>query len=525
MRIGVDVGGTNTDAAILDGRAVLATAKRPTTFDVTGGIVAALGAVLASRPAARGALDAIMIGTTHFTNAVIQRRDLVPTAAIRLGLPATASVPPLDDWPPELRAAIGGHAHMVHGGFEFDGRPIAPTDAAELDRVADALARDGVVAAAISGVFAPTDPRQEVWAAERLRARLPALDITLSHEIGRLGLLERENAATLNACLVPLARRTVAAFRAAVASLGLDPALRLYLSQNDGTLMDADYAARYPVLTFASGPTNSMRGAAFLSGLADAIVLDVGGTTTDAGVLVGGFPREASFEVSVGGVRTNFRMPDVVSIGLGGGSIVADGGAAIGPVSVGFRLPERARAFGGDTLTATDIAVAAGLATLGAPRRLADLDPALVATARRTIAARVADLVDTLKTTAAPVPIVVVGGGGLLIEEPIAGASRVIRPPHHDCANAIGAAIAQVSGETDRIFPIDGRAHTRDSALAAARDEATSRAVAAGADPATVAIVEVEELPLAYLPSNALRVRVKAVGDLESAECGVRNAE
>jgi N-methylhydantoinase A/oxoprolinase/acetone carboxylase beta subunit len=367
VRIGVDVGGTNTDAAILDGRAVLATAKRPTTADVTSGIVAALGAVLEDWPTARGAIDAIMIGTTHFTNAVVQRRDLVRTATIRIGLPATASVPPLEDWPPDLRAAIGGHTYLIHGGFEFDGRPIAATDPAELDRVIDDLARQRVVAAAICGVFAPVDARDELWAADLVRARLPHLDLTLSHEIGRLGLLERENAATLNACLAPLARRTIAAFRTAVAGLGLDPAPRLYLSQNDGTLMDADYAARYPVLTFASGPTNSMRGAAFLSGLTDAIVLDVGGTTTDGGVLVGGFPREASFEVSVGGVRTNFRMPDVVSIGLGGGSLVSADGGTVGPVSVGYALPQRARTFGGDTLTATDIVVAAGLAAPGDP--------------------------------------------------------------------------------------------------------------------------------------------------------------
>ncbi|MGN6673876.1 MAG: hydantoinase/oxoprolinase N-terminal domain-containing protein, partial [Thermomicrobiales bacterium] len=372
MRVGIDVGGTNSDAALLDGRAVLATAKRPTTPDVTGGIVAALNTVLAARPDVRAALDAIMIGTTHFTNAVVQCRDLVPTAAIRLGLPATDSVPPLEDWPPDLRAAIGGHAYLIHGGFEFDGRPISPPDDAELDRVADDLARRDIAAVALTGVFAPVDARHETWAAERLRARLPHLDITLSHEIGRLGLLERENAAILNACLAPLARRTIAAFREAVAALGLEPAPRLYLSQNDGTLMDADYAARYPVLTFASGPTNSTRGAAFLSGRGDAVVLDVGGTTTDGGVLVNGFPREASFEVTVGGVRTNFRMPDVVSVGLGGGSIIADGGTAVGPLSVGYRLPERARVFGGDTLTATDIAVAAGLARLGEPTRLSD---------------------------------------------------------------------------------------------------------------------------------------------------------
>jgi N-methylhydantoinase A/oxoprolinase/acetone carboxylase beta subunit len=515
VRIGVDVGGTNTDAAILDGRAVIATAKRPTSADVTGGIVAALEAVLAAAPGA--SIDAIMIGTTHFTNAVVQRRDLVPTAAIRLGLPATASIPPLEDWPGELRDAIGGHAYLVHGGFEFDGRPISKTDAAELDRVADELAGLGIGAAAVVGVFAPVDSGHEEWAAARLRERLPHLDITLSHEIGRLGLLERENAAILNACLTPLARRTIAAFREAVAQLGLNPAPRLYLSQNDGTLMDADYAARYPVLTFASGPTNSMRGAAFLSGLSDAIVLDIGGTTTDGGVLTGGFPREASFEVSVGGVRTNFRMPDVASVGLGGGSLVGADGATVGPVSVGFRLTERALVFGGETLTATDIAVAAGLIDLGDRARVAELDPAVVATARAVMRDRIADLVDSLKTDAAPATVIAVGGGSILIDEmgaPIPGVARVVRPPHHDCANAIGAAIAQVSGEVDRIYPLDGRGQTREAALAAARAEATGRATEAGADPATVEIVEVDEIPLTYLPSNALRVRVKVVGDL-----------
>lgn len=76
------------------------------------------------------------------------------------------------------------------------------------------------------------------------------------------------------------------------------------------------------MLTFASGPTNSMRGAAFLSGVQDDIVIDIGGTTTDVGVLKGGFPRQASARVKIGGVNTNFQMPDVLSVGLGGGSVI-----------------------------------------------------------------------------------------------------------------------------------------------------------------------------------------------------------
>ena len=84
----------------------------------------------------------------------------------------------------------------------------------------------------------------------------------------------------------------------------------------------AAQAARFPVHCFASGPTNSLRGAAFLSGLEDAMVVDVGGTTSDVGCLRHGFPREANNNVEVGGVRTAFRMPDLLSIGLGGGTLV-----------------------------------------------------------------------------------------------------------------------------------------------------------------------------------------------------------
>ena len=117
-------------------------------------------------------------------------------------------------------------------------------------------------------------------------------------------------------------RRTVESLADGVARCGLR--CPVFLSQNDGTLMDAATAARFPVLTFASGPTNSMRGAAFLSGRSEAIVLDIGGTTTDVGLLQKGFPRQASTTADIGGVRTNFRMPDVFSIGLGGGSLVRE---------------------------------------------------------------------------------------------------------------------------------------------------------------------------------------------------------
>src|SRR5919205_3139739 len=121
-----------------------------------------------------------------------------------------------------------------------------------------------------------------------------------------------------------------------------------------------------------------MRGAAFLSGLKDAMVVDIGGTTSDVGALSHGFPREASVAVDIGGVRTNFRMPDVYSFGLGGGSLVREDPLRIGPQSVGYRITEESLVFGGETLTTTDAAVAAGVADIGDASRVIGLDPALV---------------------------------------------------------------------------------------------------------------------------------------------------
>lgn len=512
MRVGVDVGGTNTDAVLMDGREVLAEFKTPTTPDVTSGIAAGLRGLQERQTFTPSQISGVMIGTTHFTNAIAEATRLQPTAVIRLGLPATAALPPMVDWPTRLRDAVGVHTYLCHGGHEFDGREISALDPEEIRRAAESIGEAGIGTVAISSVFSPVNSEMEIRAAGLVREILPGVAISLSHEIGRVGLLERENATILNGCLRSLADHISSALQEAVQAAGITAPL--YISQNDGTLMSVEYCRQYPVATFASGPTNSMRGAAFLSGQTDCIVVDVGGTTTDIGALERGFPREASVTVDVGGVRTNFRMPDVVSIGLGGGSLVnqSNAGLEIGPRSVGYEIARRALVFGGDTLTATDLAVAAGMCDIGDPELVKGLAPALVAAGVLLIRQRVEDVIDRVKTSAAPLPVVVVGGGSVLLPDRLAGASVVIKPDHFAVANAIGAAIAQVSGEVDRVVSLANV--TREEALKSARQEAIDKAVAAGADGSTVAVVEVEEVPLAYLPSNAVRIRMKAVGDL-----------
>ncbi|MCH7669090.1 MAG: hydantoinase/oxoprolinase family protein [Acidobacteria bacterium] len=512
MRVGVDVGGTNTDAVVMEDRRVLGTVKTPTTPDVTTGIVSALRSLIDDGVLVPSQVSGIMIGTTHFTNAVVEAKHLAATAAVRIGLPATTAVLPLVDWPDRLRRAIGNHVYLCHGGHEFDGRPSGPLNYEELKRVAADAASKGIRSMAITAVFSPVNGEVEVEAAAVIRSEVPDMVVSLSQKIGRIGLLERENATIINACLRPLAGRIVDAFQVAISKLAIDAPL--YISQNDGTLMDAEFAKHYPVATFASGPTNSMRGAAFLSELTDAAVVDVGGTTADIGMLVNGFPREASVTVHIGGVRTNFRMPDVLSLGIGGGSVVRGGtdDLTIGPDSVGYELSSRALVFGGDTLTATDVAVAAGMVDIGDASLVKSLDRDYVRAAVDSIQRAVSDGVDRMKTSAEPVPVIVVGGGGVLVTDEIAGTSGVVRPEHFSVANAIGAAIAQVGGETDRIFSLSDIRH--EEAVEQAKAQARERAIDAGADPSSVRIVEVEEVPLAYLPSNAVRVRVKAVGDL-----------
>jgi N-methylhydantoinase A/oxoprolinase/acetone carboxylase beta subunit len=286
-----------------------------------------------------------------------------------------------------------------------------------------------------------------------------------------------------------------------------------FFAQNDGTLMGLDQAMRYPVLTIGSGPANSVRGAAFLTGRSDALVADVGGTSTDIGMLVNGFPRESSYGVEIGGIRTNFRMPDLVTIALGGGTVVSGGrdSVRVGPRSVGYRLRREALVFGGPTATLTDSAVAAGRAALGsvaATARHHELLGAALARADEMLA----DAIDRVKTSREDRPLIAVGGGSILVADKIPGVSEVIRPEHFDAANAVGAAIASVSGQIDRIFhPGPGG---RDAMLEEAREEARERAVTSGADPETVRIVELEEIPLAYLTTPAVRVRVKAAGTL-----------
>lgn len=511
LRVGIDVGGTHTDIAAIDGKGgVVAWHKTATTPDPFEGIAKVLQHLLETLPGE--AIDCVVLGTTHPLNAIVRRTGLARVGVLRLAAPATTSIEPFAGWPTDVRDAVRGPVQVIGGGHEYDGTEIAPLNE---DAVADfARSCRGVVdAIAITGVSSPANPDHELRAEALVASVLgDAARVTLGHQVGGLGLLERENSAILNSALTIVGREVVVGLRRALDALGI--AARSYLTQNDGTLLAADEALQKPILTIASGPTNSMRGAAHLSGLRDAVVVDVGGTSADFGLLVDGFPRASALAVDIGGVRTNYRMPDLISIALGGGTLVKPGGD-VGPDSAGHRLRTEALVFGGNATTLTDVSVRAGRARIGDPALVASLPEALVDDVTRWVDAQVSANVDRIKVARGSLPVIAVGGGAHLVADRIPGAGEVLRFEHATVANAIGAAAAEAQGTVDRVWSFGES--SREECLDQARAEAMEIAVRAGASRDMVRIVDLVEIPLAYMPNAATRVVVKAVGPVTSA--------
>ncbi|MEP3891849.1 MAG: hydantoinase/oxoprolinase family protein [Hellea sp.] len=510
MRIGIDVGGTHTDAVILEGDEVIAATKALTSADVVSGVTAALDEILKQSGVPQSGIETVMIGTTQFTNAIVERRELSKVAAIRIGLPSGRGMPPMVDWPAEMTDAIDAQIYMLHGGYLYNGWPIAEMIEDEVNAAVADIAAKGIKNIAVASAFSPMNSTPETHVAAKLRAAIPDARITLSHSFGRLGLMERENAAIMNTTLLPFADRVVSSFLDALSQRGLScPA---YISQNDGTLMSADFVRSYPALTFASGPTNSLRGAYKLTGLEDAIVVDIGGTTSDIGVLQNGFPRESNVIVKIGGIRTNFRMPDIMAIGLGGGSLVSEDGQKIGPQSVGHKLVTEGLVFGGTTLTTTDILVASGHTDIGDKDKVAHLSSETVSAAQAKMHQMLNDNIEMMKPGGKDMPVILVGGGAVLVTHGLKAASKLHRPKNAEVANAIGAAIAQVGGESERMLSY--RETPRDEAIKLVTHAATARALKAGADVATIRAVDIEETAVPYMDEGATRLRVKVIGDL-----------
>jgi N-methylhydantoinase A/oxoprolinase/acetone carboxylase beta subunit len=185
---------------------------------------------------------------------------------------------------------------------------------------------------------------------------------------------------------------------------------------------------------------------------------------------------------------------------------------------VGYRLVTEGLVFGGNTLTATDIAVASGAANIGNAKHLAKLDNAVIETAVATMHSIIDKGIDQMKSSREPVPVILVGGGAVLVSQVLETAAEIYRPEHSGVANAIGAANAQVGSETERI--VSYRRVPRDKLIEEMTGQLRQELQHAGADADTIRIADIEETAVSYMADESTRIRVKMVGDLLFAKSG-----
>ena len=589
LRLGIDVGGTNTDVVCLKDVGtdtkisqliVLASSKCPTTSDVTSGIVRAVKQALKQVYQEYGSnhsiwITSVRIGTTHFVNAIKERSNkLSKVSVIRLSGKTSTAHQPFIDIPVDLRKIIQGPSFCVDGGYQYDGTPLTDFDSfiqnnihnnnknsnISLDEIVAIIQKHSIKSIAIVGVFSPSKNDQEIKMCQVLQNKLrdeycKDLHITLSHEIAGLGLIERENASILNASLDKLAQYTVSSFELAMKELGIDAPL--YLTKNDGTICQIEQVLKYPIRTFASGPTNSMKGCAlllsnilgFTSGNYKVMVIDIGGTTSDCGLLINGFPQLSATTVKLGDIRTNYLMPNVVSIALGGGTVIKfkmnkianfknRDYVIVGPESVGYQL-NKSLCFGGDTLTVTDIALYKGWinkksfdSLVAIYNRQVSIENIvknitnnygknnvdLLDIAADAILAKLRELINQVKSEKEDIDLILCGGGARLIPNTFGceGISKVLVPKYCEVANAVGATCNQISGEIECVVSMANK--DRGEEISKLKAQAIEMAFKNGCtNRDTIKIASIDEIPLAYTPGARSKFTIKAIGDLDES--------
>jgi N-methylhydantoinase A/oxoprolinase/acetone carboxylase beta subunit len=314
--LGLDTGGTFTDAVLLaDGRRVIASTKALTTpWDLAIGIGKAIRAVLELLPAGarRGDISLVSVSTTLATNAVVEHR-FSPVCTLVIGF---------DDAMVErsgLKRHGAGALMRIQGGHTATGDESSALDEEAVKRAVREH-EDRVEAFAVAGNFSVRNPAHELRARQIIRALSPK-PVTCAHELSsRLDAPRRALTAALNARLTPQIRHLIEALIRVLEDVSIDAPLMIV--KGDGSLMRAQVALEYPVETILSGPAASVVGAGFLTGAADFVVSDMGGTTTDIAVVSGGRPVVRAEGALVGVWRTMVEAVDVRTSGLGGDSEV-----------------------------------------------------------------------------------------------------------------------------------------------------------------------------------------------------------
>ncbi|MBE9543467.1 MAG: hydantoinase/oxoprolinase family protein, partial [Proteobacteria bacterium] len=339
MIIGLDVGGTHTDVVLLDNQGLRKEVKVPTDpSDLFKSVLAGLTAITEDIDPA--AIDRIVLSTTLTTNAVIQHKT-PPVGMI------VSSGPGID---PEFYRT-NTHYFTVAGSIDHRGREVEPIDAGQIQKIAADLEKEGLRYVGVVGKFSVRNPCHELEISRILNNFFEK--VFMGHRIsGNLNFGRRIATAFLNASVYPLHKEFYHAVQKSLQAIGLKIPLRLLKA--DGGNMNFTTSIEYPAQTIQSGPAASVMGAtafAFGSEDEDALVMDIGGTTTDMAVLINRAPVLDPLGIELDRYKTLIRSLETLSIGLGGDSVVRvnDGNLHIGPERWGSAM-----AYGGPAPTPTD---------------------------------------------------------------------------------------------------------------------------------------------------------------------------
>jgi N-methylhydantoinase A len=377
--VGIDVGGTFTDAVLVDrdGRTTVAKVRtRPD--DIAGGFLDALRTLLGRTASTPAEVSYLAHGTTTATNAIVQRRlartALVTNDGFRDVLEIGTQMRPrvYDLWTPQPRPVVDrADAFGVRGRLAPGGAELEPLDVAGLEAVAAELGRRGIEAVAVVFLHSFADDAHERQAADVLARTLPGVPVSCSSRVApEFREYLRASTTALNAALLPQVGGYVRALAERVAAAGV--AVPVHLMQSSGGVATADVAAELPVALAASGPAAGVIGCArlgLLVGEPGLLTFDMGGTTADVALVVDGRPQ-LRFSGEQGGLPVNLPQIDVLSIGAGGGSIARVdrfGSLAVGPESAGAEPGPAAYGLGGTEATVTDAHVVLGTLSTSRP--------------------------------------------------------------------------------------------------------------------------------------------------------------
>ena len=314
MVMGIDTGSTYTDAVLLDydSKAVVATTKALTTrHDLSVGIIQAIDNLAIEDPSR---IKLVSISTTLATNSIVEGKNQ-PVALVLIG------------YDPELVAAFDLASRLATpnfryfgGGHNVYGEEKEPLDLDSIVRWVKGVKED-VAAIAVSSYFSPLNPAHEERAYEAI-TEVTDLPVVLGHQLStKLNSIRRAATAALNASLIGILSDFIKAVQEALQRRGIQAPLMVV--RGDGALMRADVAVRRPLETVLSGPAASAIGGRFLSGRQDAVVIDIGGTTTDICLVDDGQVAIDEDGAMVGGFATAIKAADIRSIGLGGDSWIS----------------------------------------------------------------------------------------------------------------------------------------------------------------------------------------------------------